>query len=65
MKTILLAAAAMGFALTSAYAGCDYHKSVSAEAVDETTVASVATAPVSGPAVLTDETSSEATIEAE
>jgi hypothetical protein len=59
MKSVLLAAAAMGFALTSAYADCNYHKSVSAENVDGTTVASVTTAPQSDPAVLTDEAPSE------
>jgi len=56
MRTILLAAAAVGLALTSASAACDYHKSVSAEEVDKTTVASVATPPQSSP-VATDEAS--------
>ena len=55
MRTILLAAAAMGLALTSASADCDYHKTVSAQEVDDTTVASVA--PPSGPVVVTDEAS--------
>ncbi len=56
MKAILLAAAATGFAVSSAFAGCNYHKTVSAEAVDETTVASVASAPVSSPSATADET---------
>ena len=65
MKSVLLAAAAMGFALTSAYADCNYHKSVSAEEVDKTTVASVTTAPQSEPAVPTDEASSESAADVE
>jgi hypothetical protein len=57
MRTILLAAAATGFALSSAYAGCDYNKTVSADLVDQTTVASVAIAPQSDQVVPTDEAS--------
>jgi len=53
MKSILLAAAAMGLAISAAQAECNYHKSVSAEQIDRTTVASVAL-PQSQP-VVTDE----------
>lgn len=42
MKSILLAAAFTGFAFSAAQAGCNYHKSVSGEQIDKTTVASVA-----------------------
>jgi len=49
MKSILLAAVLTGFALGAAQADCNYHKSVSAGQVDQTTVASVAV-PLSQPA---------------
>lgn len=42
MKSILLATAAMGLAISAAHADCSYHKSVSAGEIDKTTVASVA-----------------------
>jgi predicted lipid-binding transport protein (Tim44 family) len=57
MRTILLAAAATGFAVSSAYAGCDYHSTVSADSVDQTKVASVAISPQSDAVVPTDEAS--------
>ncbi|MBX3568859.1 MAG: hypothetical protein KF914_12430 [Rhizobiaceae bacterium] len=41
MKSILLAAAFTGLAFSAAQAECNYHKSVSAEQIDKTTVASV------------------------
>jgi hypothetical protein len=49
MKSILLAAVLTGFAIGAAQADCNYHKSVSAEQVDQTKVASVAV-PQSQPA---------------